>query len=226
MTETPTQTVFSREESYQRYLGGLLTNNRQQCRECFERWLEATPELRTIYDDLVCRSLYEVGKLWEEGKISVATEHMATAISESLLNLAYPRLFARPRIGKAAVVSCVANEHHQIGGRMVADIFELNGWRGYFLGANTPLPDLKSFIGEKQPDAVALSLAIVQNLDRLSLAIGEIRESFPEMPILVGGQALRWLRPEQVEIRPGVRSLKNLAELDAWIHNEAERTGV
>jgi hypothetical protein len=27
----------------------------------------------------------------------------------------------------------VANEYHQIGGKMVADIFELNGWRGYFV---------------------------------------------------------------------------------------------
>ena len=71
------------------------------------------------------------------------TEHLATAISESLLNLTYPRLFAQPRNGKSAVVTCVSNEYHQIGGKMVADIFELNGWRGHFLGANMPEADLK-----------------------------------------------------------------------------------
>lgn len=128
--------AFGYEAVYQRYLEGLLTNNRHQCQINFVQWLEATPELRTLYEDLVRRSLYKVGELWEQGKISVATEHLATAISESLLNLTYPRLFAQPRIGKSAVVTCVANEYHQIGGKMVADIFELNGWRGYFLGAN------------------------------------------------------------------------------------------
>jgi methanogenic corrinoid protein MtbC1 len=103
---------FFQEEIYERYLAGLLTNNRQQCRQSFEQWLEVIPELRTIYEDLVRRSLYEVGELWEQGKISVATEHLATAICESLLNLTYPRLFAQPRNGKSAVVTCVANEYH------------------------------------------------------------------------------------------------------------------
>jgi methanogenic corrinoid protein MtbC1 len=213
---------FSQEETYRRYLDGLLTNNRQQCQECFELWLAATPELQSIYDDLVRRSLYEVGELWEQGKISVATEHMATAISESLLNLTYPRLFAQPRNGKSVVVSCVANEHHQIGGKMVADIFELHGWRGYFLGANTPVADLIAFIEDKQPDAVALSLAIVLNLDRLNRTVAEIHSAFPKLPVVVGGQALRWLEIEQVETLPGVRALKTLGELEAWIKNGAE----
>ncbi len=214
------------EETYQRYLDGLLTNNRQQCRECFEQWQAATPELRSIYEDLVRRALYEVGTLWEQGKISVATEHLATAISESLLNLTYPRLFAQPRNGRSVVVTCVSNEYHQIGGRMVADIFELNGWRGYFLGANTPLADLLSFITEKRTDAVALSLATVLNLNRLLSTIAAIREAYPQLPILTGGQAFRWLKREQVETLPGVRALKTLAELETWIKSETERNHV
>ena len=226
MNESKGIPEFPYEETYRRYLDGLLTNNRQECRVCFEQWLAATPDLRSVYDDLVRRSLYEVGELWEQGKISVATEHMATAISESLLNLTYPLLFAQPRNGKSAIVSCVANEYHQVGGRMVADIFELHGWRGYFLGANTPLPDLKEMIGEKNPDVVAFSLAIVLNLNRLLLAIDTVREAFPDVPILVGGQAIQLLKPEQVEIQPGVRAIKNLGELEAWIDSETAKNHV
>lgn len=217
---------FPYEETYRRYLDGLLTNNRQECRECFEQWLAASPDLRSVYEDLVRRSLYEVGELWEKGKISVATEHMATAISESLLDLTYPRLFAQPRNGKSAIVTCVANEYHQIGGRMVADIFELKGWRGYFIGANRPLAELKEMIQEKNPKVVAFSLATVLNLNRLLLTIEAIREAFPEVPILVGGQALRWLKPCQVEIRPGVKAVKNLSELEAWIDSETTKNHV
>ena len=65
---------FPFEEIYRRYLDGLLTSDRQKCRVNFEQWLESTPQLRSIYDDLVRRSLYEVGEQWEQGKISVATE--------------------------------------------------------------------------------------------------------------------------------------------------------
>ena len=219
-TPLPPPPPFAYEEAYRRYLEGLLTNNRQQCRVCFEQWLAATPELRTLYEDLVRRSLYEVGDLWERGRISVATEHLATAISEGLLNLTYPRLFARPRLGKSAVVTCVANEYHQIGGKMVADLFELNGWRGYFLGANTPVRDVQALIAEKQPDVVALSVASAFSLDALISGAGEIRAAFPKVPILVGGQAFRWGGRERVERLPGVRCLLSLSELEAWIKED------
>lgn len=205
------------EELYRRYLDGLLTNDHQLCRATFLRWLEATPDLPPIYEGLVRRSLYEVGELWEQGKISVAKEHLATAISESLLNLTYPRLFAQPRVDRAAVVTCVANEYHQIGGKMVADIFELHGWRGYFLGANTPVEDVISLIAEKRPNVVALSAASELNLGRLFGATQEIRAAFPSIPILVGGQAFRWGGREQVETISGVRYLATLDELEAWI---------
>ena len=208
---------FAFEEDYRRYLDGLLANDRQQCRVSFEQWLESHAELRTLYEDLVQRSLYEVGDLWERGRISVATEHLATAITESLLNLAYPRLFASPRLGKSAIVACVANEYHQIGGKMVADLFELNGWRGYFLGANTPVRDVKALIAEKQPDVVALSVAVAFSLDTLINAAAEIRAAFPDIPILVGGQAFRWGGRELVARLPGVRCLLSLGELETWI---------
>ncbi len=220
LLNTPPPPPFAFDEAYRRYLDGLLTNNRQQCRVCFEQWLEATTELRTLYEDLVRRSLYEVGDLWERGRISVATEHLATAISEGLLNLTYPRLFARPRLGKSAVVTCVANEYHQIGGKMVADLFELNGWRGYFLGANTPVRDVQALIAEKQPDVVALSVASAFSLDALISGAGEIRAAFPKVPILVGGQAFRWGGRERVERLPGVRCLLTLSELETWIEED------
>ena len=212
-----TSPPFDREGAYRQYLEGLLTGNRQQCRDCFEQWLEATPDLLTIYEGLVMRALYEVGEQWEHGKISVATEHLATAISETLLNLTYPRLFARPRVGRSAVISCVANEYHQIGGRMVADLFEQHGWRGYFLGADTRVSEALALISEKRPEVVALSVSTVAGLPRLIEAATEIRRLFPNLPILAGGQVFRWSGREEVEQIPNVRCLAGLGELEAWI---------
>ena len=205
------------EAAYPRYLDALLAGDRQQCRAVFESWLAAGTELRVIYQELVQRSLYEVGARWEQGRVSVATEHLATAITESLLNLVYPRLFSQPRLGKTAVVTCTANEYHQLGGKMVADIFELNGWRGYFLGANTPPRDLLDLIRDKQPDAVALSLTVYFNLETLLQTAAAIRAEFPAVPILVGGQAFRFGGRERAEQIAGVRCLASLAELESWM---------
>ena len=205
------------EESYQRYLNALISGDQQQCQQVFEAWLESCQDLRVLYDGLIQRALYDVGTLWERNQVSVATEHLATAISEGLMNLAYSRLLNRRHIDKSAVVACSANEYHQIGGKMVADIFELNGWWGYFLGVNTSEKDLLELIRHRRPDAVALSLAVYSNLDTLIDLAGAIRGAFPDIPILVGGQAFLLGGRERIEQIGGVRYLASLFELDAWI---------
>ncbi len=210
-------TAFAPDQAYARYLDALLAGDRRRCHEEFEAWLASGTDLRTLYQELVQHSLYDVGTLWERGRVSVATEHLATAITENLLNLVYPRLFSQPRIGKTAVVACTANEYHQIGGKMVADIFELNGWRGYFLGANTPRLDLLDLIREKQPDVVTLSLTVYFNLESLLQTVTAIRTEFASVPILVGGQAFRWGGRECAEQIAGVQCLALLAELESWM---------
>jgi len=118
------------------------------------------------------------------------------------------------------VVACAPNEHHQIGARLVADHFELNGWRSFFLGANTPARDLASLIAEKRPDVAALSLTLPVNLDALINEVREIREAFSGLPILVGGQAFRQAGRDLPERLPGLRLLTSLADLEEWIKND------
>jgi methanogenic corrinoid protein MtbC1 len=202
---------------YASFLAALLAGDKAQCRATLEAWLAEGIDLRMLYQERLQPALYAVGELWEQGRVSVATEHLATAIVESLLNLVYPRLFSQPRIDKSVVVACVANEYHQIGGKMVADFFELNGWRGYFLGANTPEQDLLDLIREKQPDAVVLSLAMPFNLEKLLHTADAVRQAAPQLPILVGGQAFRWSGQELAERIPGVRYLPSLADLETWM---------
>ncbi|MGK7397711.1 MAG: cobalamin B12-binding domain-containing protein [Candidatus Cyclobacteriaceae bacterium M3_2C_046] len=182
----------NREELYQIYKEHLLKGNKQACSEIVNTLIEQQTDVMTIFLDYFQRSLYEIGLLWENNKISVAVEHLATSITSSLMNLLYPFLFATDKNGKKAVVSCIANEYHQIGGKMVADTFELNGWKSFYLGANTPLKDLKKFIAEKDPEVIALSVAIFSNTPKLVQTIEAIRKDFPDKLIMVGGQAFKW----------------------------------
>ena len=202
---------------YDDYLRVLLTGNKGECIETVNSLLEKSITLYDLYLHLFQRSMYQVGELWEQNRISVAVEHLATAITESLLTLVYPLIFSAEHIGRKAVVSCVAGEYHQLGGKMAADIFELNGWDGYFLGANTPPEDLLKLIQEKKPDVLGLSLSIYFNMEYLLRVLEMVRGSFRDLPVVVGGQAFRWGGQERVEKYPGVTLIPTLKELESFI---------
>ena len=205
------------ENLYETYLNALLGGKRSECREMVQQLLDAGIELKILYSNLFQRSMYRVGELWENNRITVANEHLATSITESLLNLAYPTVFSTERIGKKAVISCSANEFHQVGGKMVADIFELNGWDGHFLGANTPPDEVAKFIQDTKPDLVGLSLSILSNIDQLKRSIEAVKTDFPNMDLIIGGQAFRWGGIDTVKRYAGTEYIPSLDDLEKAI---------
>jgi len=187
------------------------------CHHEVENLLEAGVPVKHLYEALFQRSLYEVGELWLHNRISVAREHRATAIIESLFHLTYPTVFATERVGKKALISCGANEYHQVGGKIVADILELNGWDGHFLGAHTPIEDLQQCIQSLQPDFVGLSLALVSNIGGLLRTIDVLRVDFPNLDLLIGGQAFLWGGIEAVNACTGTTYIPSLNDLELAI---------
>ena len=199
---------------YQKYMKALLAGNRSECVDIVQTLLDGKIGLQTLYRDLFHRSMYQVGELWETNRISVAREHLATATTESLLNLAYPHIFSSERKGKKALISCSVNEYHQIGGKMVADIFEMYGWDSRFLGANSSTESILKLIDEEKPDIVGLSLSILSNIDHLVRGIESVRADFPRTDLLVGGQAFRWGGVEMINKYPETEYVPSLDSLE------------
>jgi len=202
---------------YQQYLAALLAGERAECVAIMQNICSEGVGLKDLYVNLFQRALYEVGDLWEHHRISVAVEHLATAITECLLAQVQPRIFCGPPRKRSIIIACVADEYHQLGGRMVADLCELHGWRGHFLGANTSLPDLLHMIAERRPNMVGLSLSIFFNLPVLLNALDALKVEYPGMPIVVGGQAFRWGGLEALRNYPNVSHISSLDELEKGI---------
>ncbi|PKO31255.1 MAG: cobalamin-binding protein [Betaproteobacteria bacterium HGW-Betaproteobacteria-7] len=202
------------ETTYEAYLAALLAGKRSECAEIVQQLLSAGTSLKALYTDLFQRSLYQVGELWEKQRISVAVEHLCTAITERMLTLVQAQMFSGPARDQSIVIACVADEYHQLGARMVADFCEIHGWRGYFLGANTPLERLQRLIDERQPNLLGLSLAIYFNLPALLKALDAVSKNYPDLPILVGGQAFRWGAESAVKAYPKVSYMASLNQLE------------
>jgi MerR family transcriptional regulator, light-induced transcriptional regulator len=136
----------------------------------------------------------EIGRLWEQGEISVAEEHAATALADRLMSRMVPCL-PPPWLARAGsvVVACAEGEQHCLGARMVADIFTASGWLCHYLGGDVPVEDLVRFVVTHRPDLVALSLTCGDGAPALRGAVERIRawrgDSLRPL-LLAGGQAL------------------------------------
>jgi MerR family transcriptional regulator, light-induced transcriptional regulator len=221
LTTIGKKTTMITEQFYNRYFGCLIGGDRACCDGMIRSLLDSESTIRDIHVDIFQRSMYHVGDLWEKNRIPVAVEHMATAITEGLMTLLYPRLFASPRLDKCAVISCVANEYHQIGGKIVADTFEFHGWNAHFIGANTPVQDLIAFIDRKKPDLVGLSLAVYTAVPSLISAMACIRTDFPHLPLIIGGQAFRWGDGNILNTFSDVILMRSIDDLEAFIIRES-----
>lgn len=147
---------------------------------------DGTP-LEALYLDVFAPCLREVGRRWEVGAVTVAQEHLVTATTQLAMAQLYPRLFATQRTGRTVVVASVGGELHEVGARMVADLFELRGWDSSFVGASTPIADLVAHVTATAPDVLAISATLPTHVEQVRSAIAAVRAEADPI-ILVGGR--------------------------------------
>lgn len=199
----------------------ILAGRKKEGEELTNKLLDTGTGIFNIYENLFKDSLYEIGLLWEMNKISVAAEHIATATVEGLMNDLYPTLPHTKLNNRKVVLGCVENELHQVGIKMVGDVFESLGWETYFLGSNNSNDALLNYIELVKPDMVAISLSVYFNMATFIGLLNKINLAFPLLPVIVGGQAFNHLdvnRPDGIELsqyHPGTKYYSNLRTLEA-----------
>ena len=201
-----------------KYLENLLQGNRRNCSAIAKQYLAQNPSFLQLYEEVFKVALYEMGRLWETNQISVASEHIATAITEGILNEYFEQIVSKKRLNRKVVVACVEDDQHQVGIKMVADTFEMHGWESFFLGSGIPLVELIRYIHEVKPDLLAISLTIYSNFANLIKMLTKLRGEFPELQIIIGGQAFKHLSTEMISKTGNVVVMTDLYLLEKFIN--------
>lgn len=170
----------------------------------------ATSGHLSAYDELIRPALVEVGRRWEADELTVADEHLITALTEQMV--ASRRI--RSRHGPTAVVACTPANEHRVGAGLVADAIRLAGWQPLELGARTPWEQLADLCRRRDARLVALSVGMSEELDGLDQHLAALRSALGEScAILVGGGAL--LRAPGWHPPPGVTVADSTAAAQA-----------
>lgn len=171
------------------YLEHLLSARRREALDLVHAAIQDGLGVDTVYVDVLQPVLYEIGRLWQRNEVDVATEHYVTAATQLLMAQIFPYALEQNRIARSVVAGCLGSELHEVGMRMVCDLFEFAGWDTYFLGAITPGDSLLNTVRRRQPDVVCLSATMAFGVPQIRDLITDLRNVMGKLTpkIMVGG---------------------------------------
>ncbi len=170
----------------------LLAGSQHEAFAVVNRCIENSHSLIGVELHVVQPSLYHIGEEWQANRVSVAKEHMATAIAVSVMTMGLLRSPPSATIDRRVLLACVAGNNHSVGLRMVADAFQLAGWDVQYLGADVPTAAITRQAAEWKAHLVGLSVAFAQQLPVAKEIIAQLAERFGSSrpAVIIGGLAI------------------------------------
>ena len=171
------------------YMACLFQKDTRKAIGLIRQFADQGISLDDIYVEILSESMKRVGELWHTAEITVDTEHYCTSVTQMAMAQMYDLLFDGERKNKTILSVCPGMELHEMGARIVTDLFENHGWDSIFLGAAVPVDYIMDSVRENHPDLVTLSVSMPQHLMDCEKAVREIKQEFPAVKIAVGGKA-------------------------------------
>jgi MerR family transcriptional regulator, light-induced transcriptional regulator len=146
--------------------------------------------------DVIGPTLANIGNAWEDGKISIATEHLATNYLRQRL-LMWMVSGPPPKSMNPIVLACAPDEWHEGSLLILGALLRRRRWPIAYLGQALPLPDLAGFVRDLKPSMVIL-IAMTENT---AAELGDWPHWLPEVahsgrPVVGYGGRVFSIQPE------------------------------
>jgi MerR family transcriptional regulator, light-induced transcriptional regulator len=172
-----------------RYLEAQLTGDRQRAVQLLiDDGVKAGVPVDDLLLHVITPAQREIGRLWEANEVSVADEHVATAISQLAMSYLYSHAPPSGLRREHILIACVDGEWHDMGARIAADVLEHHGFSVCLLGPSVPTDDLIARVRQESPDIVLLSITMPTHVASLRSTFEALTRAYPLLPVLVGGR--------------------------------------
>ena len=171
------------------YSGALERGDAETAEGAIAQAIEDEIPAATLHAEVIAPALARIGELWQAGAIDTEREHLATGITRRILATLYRFMLrgADPSRERVLVAS-VEGEEHVLGLQMVHDQLAAAGFQTS-LDTDLSGARLLGSIERHGPELLVVGATAESLGGPLEQALEELRESHPELPVLLGGAA-------------------------------------
>ena len=159
--------------------------------------------IEQVCTQLVTPALWEIGRLWEQGSISVSIEHFASAFFHGLLtNLLHvtPTNTTNPLV----IICCAPGEVHELAPLMLSLLLRRAGLHVAYLGQSIETAGLLQTARQLSPVLICVSVTIISVLEAVIELGQKLQELPPPRPAFIFGGQVFVQHADLVAQVPGV----------------------
>ncbi len=159
--------------------------------------------IEQVCTQLVTPTLWEIGRLWEQGSITVSIEHFASAFFHSFLtNLLHvtPTNNTNPLV----IACCAPGEVHELAPLMISLLLRRAGLRVAYLGQSIETEGLLHTVRQLSPALICVSVTLISVLEAVVELGQKLQELPPQRPAFIYGGQVFEQHAELIAQVPGV----------------------
>ncbi|RMW39829.1 MAG: histidine kinase [Nitrosopumilus sp.] len=177
-------TKKSKQQLYKKLTEGSI----QDCVKIYEEYTKIFNS-SDFFDKILKPVMYRIGDEWANGKMGIATEHVASNVAQTLVKIIMDQ--GSSTGNKKKVMICVPlGEEHHLGCDVLETYLSIKGFKIFNMGTSIPTESILSFIDNNKPDVVLVSITLEDNISAGQRLVKKIKDH-KDMPILIGGYALQ-----------------------------------
>ena len=166
----------------------LTEGNIQDCIKIYEEYTKIF-NTSDFFDRILKPVMYKIGDDWHNNKISIATEHVASNIAQTLVKIIIDKVSGTGNKKKVLICVPLGEEHH-LGCDVLETYLTIKGFKVYNVGTSIPTESILSFIENNKPDVVLISITLPDNIAAGQRLVRKIKNEH-SIPVLIGGFAMQ-----------------------------------
>ena len=135
-------------KSKQQLFKKLTDGNLDECIKIYKNYVEIF-NISDFFDKILRPVMSKIGEDWQNGKLSIATEHVASNVAQTLVKIIMEQVSGSGKKKKIMICVPVGEEHH-IGCDVLETYLTIKGFKVYNMGTSIPTESIIEFLNMKK----------------------------------------------------------------------------